>query len=89
MRVTRDIAKNFGFQEVPHFTIGNNLTLDVGRNRYLSLSDLDNCNCMLYLCERSKENPKEVTDLINLHNWDYDKQLTVGKLENILKIFNL
>jgi len=89
MKVTRDIAKNFGFQEVPHFTIGNSLTLDLGRNRYLSLSDLDNCNCMLYLCERDEEYENEVTDIINLHNWDYDKELTVEKLENILKIFNI
>lgn len=89
MKLTRDIAKNFGFQEVPHFTIGNSLILDLGRNRYLSLSDLDNCNLMLYLCEHSEENSKEVTDIINLHNWDYDKELTVEKLENILKIFNL
>lgn len=78
-------AINLGFAELPHKTIGNSLVLDVGRRRYLSLSDLGNPNCMLFLGEKGDDG--EVSDLICLHNWDYDKELTVEKLERVIGIF--
>lgn len=87
MKITKELAVKLGFKELPHFSIGNSLILDVGRRRYLSLSDLDNCNCMLYLCERQCEYTKEVSDLICLHNYDYDKELTLERLERIINIF--
>lgn len=38
---------------------------------------------MLFICGTSQD-PKEITDIITLHNYDYDKWLTIEKVQNII-----
>ena len=40
---------DIGFQELPHFTIVNNLIYDLGRNRHLSFGAIGTPNEMLFI----------------------------------------
>lgn len=75
-----------GFVETPHMVLGSLLNLDVGRNRHISIGLLGTPNEMVYL--NQKGNRTGITDLICIHNFDYDGLLTKQKLDAILSIFN-
>jgi hypothetical protein len=81
--MTRKELEDIGFYGLPHFTVANNLLFDLGRNRHLSIGDVGTPNEMMYLQEISSENPKEITDLVCVHNYDYDGYLTKKKLESL------
>jgi hypothetical protein len=83
----REYLINVGFRELPHQTIGNVLIFDLGRNRHLSLSSFQTPNEVLYICERDRYNEKEITDLICIHNYDYDGYLTAEKLSLLITFF--
>mgnify|MGYP003498282365 CR=1 FL=1 len=87
MNVTEEIALSLGFTKIPHFTVMNSMIMDIGRNRHLSLGDINTCNTMLFICNTDYKKKKKITDVVCLHNYDYDKHLTVERLENIIKIF--
>ena len=81
-----EYAKQLGFIELPHFTIGGNLICDVGRDRCLSLACAGTPNEMLCICTLNKL--KDVyDDVIVIHNYDYDGYLTREKLKNIVNVF--
>ena len=63
--------------------IGKDLVYDLGRNRRLSISNLGNPNEVMFVGELN-ENKTGYSDLVCLHNWDYDKFLTLEKLKNLL-----
>lgn len=73
-----------GFKEIPHFTIGNTVIYDLGRNRQLSASAVGTPNEMLFICEIDQNDEKEITDLVCLHNYDYDKELKIEKVKAII-----
>jgi len=79
-----DLLK-IGFKEIPHFTIGDAIIYDLGRHRQISASCIGTPNEMVYLCETSDQNEKEITDLICVHNYDYDGYLTMNKIINLIK----
>jgi len=83
----REYLIDSGFKELPHKTIGNVLIFELGRRRHLSLGSLQTPNEMLYLCEKSLNDEKEITDLICIHNYDYDGFLTTEKLDLLLTFF--
>lgn len=88
--LTLESVKALGFKEMPHFTIMNSLVLNVGRNRQLSLGNLETPNEMLFLSEVDDENkPTKILDTIVLSNYDYDGYLTIDNLRLILSIFNI
>lgn len=74
---------DLGFKELPHFTIGKNLVYDLGRNRQLSISSLSTPNEMLCVGELKTES-KEYSDIICLHNYDYDGFLSLEKLKSLI-----
>lgn len=84
--MTKEIALKLGFKEIGHFTVTDALIYDLGRARNLSLSCVGTPNEMLYICEKEQED--KYSDVICLHNWDYDKELTEEKLTTLLKWFN-
>jgi len=86
MSLTNDDLIKIGFKEIPHFTIGNNVTYDLGRSRILSASGVGTPNEFLYICELEKDNNKKITDLICIHNYDYDGYLTLNKVQTLIKI---
>lgn len=84
LQVIKFWALKLGFTELQHFTIGDSLIYDLGRNRHLSLSNAGSPNEMLMICERDDKNPKLNSDVIVLHNYDYDGYLTKEKLETLI-----
>lgn len=70
---------NIGFYHLDHYTIGNNLIYDLGRYRELSISCLGTPNEMMFILQ-TEADPKEVTDIVCIHNYDYDGYLTLNKI---------
>lgn len=74
-----------GFEPMPHFTVGDAVTFDLGRRRYLSASCVGTANEMLFICEKDKDFPNIVDGAICLYNFDYDGLLTVEKVSSLIK----
>ena len=70
-----DLIK-LGFKPINSFTIGNVHLYDLGRDRQLSASCIGTPNEMVYITENDSDNPKQITDIICVHNYDYDGYLT-------------
>lgn len=85
MKASRELLIEIGFKSIEHFTIGNSLTYDLGRNRLLSASDIGTTNEFLYIVEVDDENNK-YTDLVCLHNYDYDGYLSIHKVQNLISL---
>lgn len=78
-----------GFKEVPHYTVGNSVTYHLGRNKYLSGSCIGTPNEMLFIYETNSDDDKDITDIISLHNYDYDGYLTKQRLKLLMKALTL
>lgn len=75
-----------GFEPIPHFTVMNSVLYDLGRDRHLSAGAVGTPNETLYICETAGSEGKHITDLICIHNFDYDGEL---KLEKVQKLITL
>ena len=76
-----------GFKELPHFTTTNSLILDIGRQRFLFFGCIGTPNEVLYIYEMQKNSLTEITDIICLHNYDYNGYLSIEKLESLINWF--
>lgn len=76
-----------GFKEVPHYTILDSLVYTLPRDRALSLGCLGTPNETLFLVEKSKVGD-HYTDLICIHNFDYDGYITEEALVDIISWFS-
>lgn len=83
MEIRKQII-DLGFKELPHFTIGHNLVYDLGRSRILSVSGLSTPNEFIYISEFKEGSKMEFSDVICLHNFDYDGYLTLEKLKYLI-----
>jgi hypothetical protein len=83
--VTEVRLKTLGFKKVPNFTVMNSMYIDIGRSRQLSIGGIGTANLMMFLNEIEMNTNKEiiVKDCVVLHNWDYDGELYVHKLQNL------
>lgn len=77
-----------GFQEYPHFTVGNGLFYDVGRGRIIQAGSIGTPNEMVFLSMRHPVDREIITDSIVIHNYDYDGYLTEEKLNTLLSTFD-
>lgn len=84
--ITKDQLLSIGFETLPHFTITESLIFDLGRRRQLSIGNAGTPNEMLYLCEIDEHNPKKITDLVCLRNYDYDGYTTLEDIQDIIKL---
>lgn len=80
--LTQDMLLRFGFEEIPHFTVGNGIFKELGRGRRITISDVGTPNLMVYLAEIGDDG-KSYSDLNVLHNYDYDGELYAHNLQNI------
>ena len=87
--ITREYALSIGFKEQPIFTIDHGIYYDVGRRRTLNIGDVGTPNEMLYLCETNEDGDTQENDVIVLHNYDYDGQLSDAKLNKIISFFEV
>ena len=84
--VTKEDLTQLGFKQNEHYTVVNILNLDIGRNRLLSIGSVGTPNEMMFIAEIGTEDT--FSDIICLHNYDYDGFLTKEKLMLILNFFN-
>lgn len=84
--MNRDIFIKHGFKPIPHFTVADNLIYDLGRNRHLSVGCVGTPNEMIFLCQRDFKNPKKTTDLVCVHNWDHNGEITEEKLLLLINV---
>lgn len=85
--MTKEELIKMGFKEIPHFTITDSVIFDLGRNRHLSVGCIGTPNEMVFLCETDSDDSTIITDLICVHNYDYDgyiKRRKVASLVNII-----
>lgn len=75
---------DLGFKEMPHFTVAHSLMYPLGRHRHLSTGCVGTPNEMLWICETDDQNDKSITEIICLHNYDYDGYLTIKKVIAII-----
>jgi hypothetical protein len=83
----RDLI-NIGFKKIEYFTVGNIVIYDLGRNRHLTASSVGTPNEYLFICNTDETNPKKITDIITLHNYDYDGYLTLEKVKNLIYLLD-
>lgn len=86
--MTNRDALNLGFEELPNFTIMNSLIFKLSRNRQLSFGSIGTPNEMLFICQIDDKNDKKITDLITLHNYDYDGLMSIEKLKNVINVLS-
>lgn len=84
-KLSEDILLNMGFEKIPHFTVNRAMIYKLGRNRHLSIGDVGTPNEVLFICESDKDDYRKITDLVCLHNYDYDGYLSQQKLETLIK----
>lgn len=84
----REELLKIGFKEIPHFTIGNSLIYDLGRNRELSISCLSTPNEMVFICEKDNKDENKINDIICLRNFDYDGYTSLEDIKNIINSIN-
>ena len=81
-----DDLLSVGFEKIPHFTITNALIYKLGRHRHLSVGCVGTPNEMLWICETDDQNKKNITDIVCLHNYDYDGYLTIEKVKGLINL---
>ncbi len=79
--LTNDDLIKLGFKPIPHFTIGNSVTYDLGRGRHLSAGNVGTPNEMVFICATDYKDKTNITDLVCLHNYDYDGYITEEKIK--------
>ena len=84
--MTNDDLVRIGFKPISHFTIGNSHIYSLGRHRQISISAVGTPNEMMFITETSDQDQKVITDLICLHNYDYDGYLTEEKVIGLINI---
>lgn len=80
----KDDLLNIGFKEIPHFTVIGSVVYPLGRHRQLSVSCVGTPNEMLWITETSDQDERIVTDLVCLHNYDYDGVLSIEKVKKLI-----
>lgn len=83
--MTNEDLIKIGFKETPHFTITNSVNYDLGRFRVMTAGSVGTPNECLWLCEIDDAIETKISDLVCIHNYDYDGVLTIDKVESLIK----
>jgi len=81
---TEDLIQ-IGFEAVEHYTVMNVYVYKLGRRRQLTIGNIGTPNEMMWITV-SDEDIGPATDLVCLHNYDYDGYLVRAKVEGLVKI---
>lgn len=85
--MTKKELIELGFTKIPHFTITDSLIYELSRNRHISVGSIGTPNEMVWLCQTNYKDKTNITDLVCLHNYDYDGYITEDKIKKIISIF--
>lgn len=80
----RSTLIELGFKELPHSTITASLTYDLDRNRQLSFGSIQTPNEMLYIYEVDEKDPRKITNLVCLRNFDYDGYTSIEHIKSLI-----
>ena len=83
-KMLRSTLIELGFKELPQSTITASLTYDLGRHRQLSFGSIQTPNEMLYIYELDDKDPRKITDLVCLRNFDYDGYTSVEQIKELI-----
>lgn len=86
--MTNDDIIEMGFEPIGHFTIMDCHLYDLGRYRQLSIGSVGTPNEMMFITQSDPDDHKKITDIICLHNYDYDGYLTHDKLTQYLELLD-
>ena len=86
--LSNDDLLDIGYREIPHFTVSGSIIYDLGRNRILSAGCVGTPNEMLWICEIDTMDKRKITDLVCLHNYDYDGYLTLSKVKGLINLIS-
>lgn len=80
---------SIGFEQIPHFTIGNVVEFNLDEHRTISASSVGTPNEMVFICEHDHTDHTKITDLVRIHNYDYNGYLTLEKIQGIIKFLTM
>ena len=86
--LSNDDLIKIGFERVRGFTVGSTVRYPLGRGRFISATCIGVGNEAIFICEQSKIG-NHYTDLVCIHNRDYDGVLTIEKLQKIIDAFEV
>ncbi len=84
--MTNEDLVKLGFKPLDHYTVQNSHIISLGRDRWLSVGLVGTPNEMVFVYEQ-KKNTKYISDLVVVHNYDFDGYLTISKLDQIYNVF--
>lgn len=82
-KITEEELIDLGFEFNPKSIITKNYRLNIKRNIWISVSDLGTVSEFVFLVQEDYKDPME-TDVISLWNYDYDKNISLEKLTEIV-----
>jgi hypothetical protein len=84
--MSREELKELGFEEIPHFTVMNNLIYQIRRHRHFSIGCLGEPNEVMFICQKDRDTNDRIIDLVCVHNYDFDGLLTLEKVKALIKL---
>jgi len=78
--VNNKALEKLGFKHNPIVLVSKQYLISLGRNRFLSVSDVGTPNEMVWL---QNIEGRDVTDLVCIHNFDYDGEIYIHQLQNL------
>lgn len=85
MITKKELIEEFGFKELPHFTVHGALVLDLGRRREITFSCVESANETLLIGDRMSNGKYEC---VVLSSYDYDGFITKERLKLMIDFFN-
>jgi len=88
MKLTKDYLISIGFKAIQKKTVMDSVIFDLGRNRHISVDLVGTISEKVFLCEVNHINPNEITDIICIHNYNYEGYLTEKKIMSLVNILS-
>jgi|SRR6478736_1892607 len=80
-KLTNEDLISIGFKPHPFEIIGNPVSYDLGRRRFINVSNAGTPNEFICISERDNPlDPREVTGLVVLRNYDYDGYTHISQI---------
>lgn len=70
-------------KSIPHFTVGGNLLIDIGRSRHMSIACVGTPNEVIFLSCCNIDDDRKIEDAVCVHNFDYDGYMPIHRLQNL------
>lgn len=81
--LTEELLLRLGCRKNKINKITSTYNIDIGRGRFLSISDIGTPNAFIHLCYKDQDSLK-IEDIITLYNWDYDKEIYLHQFQNLI-----